>query len=254
MTGRAAGRPRAAGRAPLALAALATLVAAAPAVAQAQDDGGCPLLCSPEVTVEPTMTVINLFAPPRVVEIGTGEAPDTVRLRRDAVLEMVVAVGIPTALPRLGLTLQATWTPFARRNTNLLTGRTARQLDEEGVADNAVTLAAELNVTLLRQEDTGGWVAAHLNLADQFGPAARPEDAALYTHKLAAGLDASVAVFRGLRAGEWLRRVLVWGSLDYVATGLPEAGEEVPAGRQLFLVDASPWSFSALVSLPVAPL
>lgn len=231
----------------------ALLLLALPAAAEAQQEARCRFVCAPEVTFEPAVTVVNVFAAPRVVELGTEGTADTVRLERDAVVEWAVVVAVPTAIPRIGLSLQALWTPFENRNRNLYTGRTARQLDEEGVADNSVSLAAEINVTLLDREQTGGWIAAHLNLVDEFSPAARPEDDGLYTHKLGWGVDASVKVFREVES-EWLRRVLVWGALDYVATGLPGAGDEVPDGRQIFLDDASPWSFSALVSLPLAPL
>jgi hypothetical protein len=40
--------------------------------------------------------------------------------------------------------------------------------------------------------------------------------------------------------------------LDYVATGLPKAGDVIDGGR--FLDDASPWSFSVVFVLPIAPL
>lgn len=76
----------------------------------------------------------------------------------------------------------------------------------------------------------------------------------LFTGRTAEELDAALVVFNWLPDGHWLRNIEVEGSLDYVATGLPEAGDEVPAGEQLFLDDASPWSFSALLVLPVAPL
>ena len=41
------------------------------------------------------------------------------------------------------------------------------------------------------------------------------------------------------------------GSFDYVASGLPKAGEITNGTR--FLDDASPWSFSIVVVIPVAP-
>jgi hypothetical protein len=39
--------------------------------------------------------------------------------------------------------------------------------------------------------------------------------------------------------------------LDYVATGLPKAGDVINGRR--FLDDASPWSFSLVFVVPVAP-
>jgi hypothetical protein len=41
-------------------------------------------------------------------------------------------------------------------------------------------------------------------------------------------------------------------SIDYVATGLPKAGDLI--GDELFLDDASPWSLSLVFVLPLAPL
>jgi hypothetical protein len=42
------------------------------------------------------------------------------------------------------------------------------------------------------------------------------------------------------------------GSLDYVATGLPKAGDIIDGRR--FVDRASPWSFSLVFVLPVAPI
>jgi hypothetical protein len=39
--------------------------------------------------------------------------------------------------------------------------------------------------------------------------------------------------------------------LDYVATGLPKAGDVI--NRSRFLDDASPWSFALVFVVPVAP-
>jgi hypothetical protein len=44
----------------------------------------------------------------------------------------------------------------------------------------------------------------------------------------------------------------VEGSFDYVATGLPKGGDRVGGVR--FVDDASPWSFSLVFVLPIAPL
>ena len=86
---------------------------------------------------------------------------------------------------------------------------------------------------------------------DNFSPAERPTDKSLYTHKLNLELDMSVSVFNWLPERRWLRGVEIEGSLDYVATGLPKAGEEILGER--FLDSASPWSFSLVFVIPVAP-
>jgi hypothetical protein len=93
-------------------------------------------------------------------------------------------------------------------------------------------------------------VSSHFDVVDKFSPAARPPDRA-YAHKLNLELDTSLAVFNWLPEGRWLRGVELEGSLDDVATGLPRAGDRVD-GR-VFLDKASPWSFSIVFVLPVAP-
>jgi hypothetical protein len=47
-------------------------------------------------------------------------------------------------------------------------------------------------------------------------------------------------------------RVELEGSLDYVASGLPKAGDVIDGRR--FMDKASPWSFSLVFVLPVAPM
>ena len=73
----------------------------------------------------------------------------------------------------------------------------------------------------------------------------------MYTHKLNFELDTSVAIFNWLPDGGWLRRVELEGSLDYVASGLPKAGQTMEEPR--VLDDASAWSFSLVFVAPVAP-
>lgn len=235
----------------LGLLLAAGLLVPAPLLAQQEE---CTVLCSPELKFEPTVTVENLFAAPRVVELEGGSPADTVQLDQETVFELIFALDVPTEIPRVGLTLEAIWTPFAGTSDNLFTGRTARELGEEEVTDNPVELEAELNFALLTPEESGGWLDAHFDVIDKLSPAAQPDDDRLFTHKLNFELDAALIVFSWLPEGRWLRNVEVEGSLDYVATGLPEAGDEVPAGEQVFLDDASPWAFSALLVVPVAPL
>ena len=114
-------------------------------------------------------------------------------------------------------------------------------------------LEFELNVYLLKGEQTGGWVSNHFDIVDQFSPSQRPNDRGLYTHKLNFELDTAVSVFNWLPKGNWLRNLELEFSLDYLATGIPKAGDRLD-GRELFLTDANPWSLSILVIVPIAPL
>jgi hypothetical protein len=58
-------------------------------------------------------------------------------------------------------------------------------------------------------------------------------------------------VFNWLPQGRWLRGVELEGSLDYVATGLPKSGDSID--NLSFVDNASPWSFSLVFVLPIAP-
>jgi len=224
-----------------------------PSPVAAQEGDGCTVLCAPELEFEPTWTVENLADSPRVIELEDGAVADTVRLQRETVFEIVFALDVPTEIPRVGFTFEAIWTPFTDTSENLFTGRTAEDLGEE-IDGNPSELEAELNLALLSPEETGGWMDVHFDVVDKLSPAAQPDDDRLFTHKLDFELDAALAAFRWLPEGNWLRNVEVEGSLDYQATGLPETGDEVPAGEQIFLDDASPWSLSVLLVVPVAPL
>jgi hypothetical protein len=89
-------------------------------------------------------------------------------------------------------------------------------------------------------------------VVDKFSSAERPTDRRAYTHKLNLELDTAVSIFNWLPEGRWLRGVELEGSLDYAATGLPKAGDRIDGGR--YLDRASPWSFSVVFVLPIAPL
>lgn len=197
---------------------------ASPAFAQ----DSCRFLCPPSLKVEPTITFSNLFNRPRVQELPNG---GPMREQRETDFEIILSVDIPTELPRVGFTFETIWMPFGR--------------------DNPVELEFELNLTWLESKQTGGWLSSHVDLVDKFSPSERPRDRSVYTHKLNFELDTAVALFNWLPERRWLRGVELEGSLDYVATGLPKAGDEI--GGERFVDDASRWSFSLVFVIPVAP-
>lgn len=198
------------------------------ASADAQDQPACRILCAPTFKVEPTVTVTNLFGAPRII----GEDGVPARHRRDAALEVILSVGVPTRLSWLELTVEGIFVPFDRESTP--------ELEFEG------------NVVWLPAERTRGWLSSHVDVVDKFSAAERPTDRRAYTHKLNLELDTSVALFNRLAPGRWLRGVELEGSLDYVATGLPRRGDVIEGVQ--FLDRASPWSFSLVVVLPIAPM
>jgi hypothetical protein len=195
--------------------------------AAGQTTPACRVLCAPEFKVEPTVTLTNLFGSPRIVDAqGT-----TTREPRGTEFEIILSLGLPTRASWLEFTVEAIFLPFDRQSTP--------------------ELEFETNFIWLSAERTRGWVTSHFDIVDKFSPAKRPTDRRAYTHKLNFELDTSLSVFNWLPEGRWLRGVELEGSLDYVASGLPKAGE--PANGTRFLVDASPWSLSLVVVIPVAP-
>jgi hypothetical protein len=203
------------------------LIATLPPTSFAYAQNDCWILCAPTVKIEPTLTFSNLAARHRVRQLPDGEPQ---RAARDSTFEVILAADIPTQAPRLGFTIEAIWT----RNDPL-------------------ELELETNLIWLTSRQTRGWVSSHFDIVDKYSPSERPGDTRPYTHKLNFELDTAVAIFNRLPDGWWLRRLELEGSLDYVATGLPKQGDEIPAGV-VFQDDASPWSFSLVVVIPLAPL
>ena len=165
---------------------------------------------------------------------------------------MIFALDVPTALSRLGLTFEASLKPFLSTDTNPFTGATASDLGRDKIRDNPIEIESELNFYVLTEDQTGGWVSSHVDLVDQFSPAKQPDDAGVYTHKLDFEWDTAFHVFNRLPESNWLHHVEAEVSLDYLATGLPQAGDTF--GNERFLDRASPWSFSFVLVLPLAPL
>jgi hypothetical protein len=207
------------------LALLAAVLSVPPA--SAQEASACRFLCSPEFKVEPTITFTNLFGSPRIVQ----EDGRPIREARATEFELILSLGLPTRVSWLEFTVEAIILPFDRESTP--------------------ELEFESNFIWLAAERTRGWVSSHIDIVDKFSAAKRPTDRRAYTHKLNFELDTSVSVFNWLPEGRWLRGVELEGSLDYVATGLPKAGDRTNGGR--YLDNAFPWAFSIVLVLPVAP-
>jgi len=191
-------------------------------------DAPCRVLCAPEFKVEPTITYTNVFGSPRIIQAEGA----TTRGPRETEFEVILSLGLPTRASWLEFTVEAIFLPFDRESTP--------------------ELELETNFIWLPGERTRGWLSSHIDVVDKFSAAKRPTDRRAYTHKLNFELDTSFAVFSWLPEGKWLRGVELEGSLDYVATGLPKSGDQVDGAR--FLDKASPWSFSVVFVVPVAPL
>ena len=155
------------------------LLAAAPADVHAQER--CVFLCTPDLKIEPTLTIENTFGPARIEQVEDDLVLGTMRQKRDKVFEVVLAVGIPTEIQRVGFTFETIFSPFQD--------------------DTEVELELELNLTWLEPEQTGGWVESHFDIIDKFSPAQRPTDTTAYTHKLNFELDTAVLIFNWLAGG-----------------------------------------------------
>jgi hypothetical protein len=204
-----------------------TLFALIPSLSQAQQDT-CHFICALELKVEPTFTIENLDGGYRVAQSdGTVE-----RAEREHVFETVLALDMRTKIPRLGLSMEAIASPFAD--------------------DNEVELEFETNLYLLTESMTKGWVTSHFDVVDQFSPAARPGSDRAYTHKLDFEWDTAFHLFSFVPEDRWLHGLELETSLDYLATGIPKKGDVFADGSH-YLDDASHWSLSFVIVIPVAP-
>lgn len=228
----------------------ALLLGLGPAAARAQD---CKMLfCAPTLDLAPGLLANNLFGGPRVRMLPGDEE---VRLPSEKHLDLLVQLRIPSTLPRTSFFVEASWTPFAGDETNEITGYDVSELEDAAeITDNLPSLQLGVSLALLKREATGGWLGLDVSVGDQFSPAAEPDEANKYTHKLDLGLDGTIAIFNWLPKGGWLSSVTAFLELGHVASGLADSGDEIPKGERLYLEDASPWSLRTGLTLPIAPI
>jgi hypothetical protein len=235
---------------PVLVVAWAALLAVPPV--HAQETERCFFLCVPDLKIEPTVTFEPIFRRPTLEMLEGDEALGRFQPETEAVFEMILAVGVPTTIPRIGFTFETIFVPFGETTTNPFTGTSASDVGRASIRDNEIQVELELNIGLLEPEDTGGWIESHFDIVDKISAAARPSDTSTYTHKLNFEWDTAFLVFKELGEGNYLRNVEIEGSLDYVATGLPRAGDVIDGVR--YVTGESPWSFSLVFVFPLAPL
>ncbi len=119
---------------------------------------------------------------------------------------------------------------------------------------NLPAIAAGASVTLITADETGSWLDLTSYVDDLLSPAARPGARSDYTHKLEMGVTGTVGPFAALSPKTWLHAVRLAGTIDWIATGLPRAGDEVPKGERAFLDNVGGYSMSLGVVLPIAPV
>jgi hypothetical protein len=230
------------------LVALAALCATG-MVAGAQSRGSkCRVLCAPTLTLMPAVIRSHVFGGPLVRDIATGASH---HLSGSTNMEMIIATAARTPLPRLSVFASVQWLPNAGEAHNPFTLYTANELGGR-IRANAPTATFGLSGAALSAQQTHGWVDVDLNVGDLYSQAARPNDRSAYTHKLDLDLLTHWHAFAWTPPHTYGHRVTVFAILDYVATGLPAAGDEVPHGR-LFLQHARPTSLIAGLALPITP-
>jgi len=214
--------------------------------AAAQDT--CKVLCKPTISIEPSVITNHLFSRPTTRTLATGavqQLPSTTNF------EIIFAVGASTPIRRLSLYGSVQWLPNAAGTRNPFTLYGASQIGDK-VRANAPTASAGLSLSVVDSRSTDGWVGVDVHVGDLYSAAARPHDSGAYTHKLDLGLVGNWSPFAALPAHTYMHGVLFSTLLDYVATGLPKAGDEVPKGERVFLTGAHSASLIAGLVFPLA--
>jgi hypothetical protein len=230
----------------LLLAVLGWIAIPAAAFAQAP----CHSLCSPSFSFSPALIRSHLFGGPRVQSLADG-AEHTLPATTN--LELIFSVDIATPVKPLTLYANFQWLPTAKTNSNPFTEYSASELGG-AVHANAPSISLGARYTVVPASATGGWATLTPYVSDLYSAAAEPDAGSDYTHKLDVGLIAGLSPFSHSAPTSWLHGVGLFGTLDYVATGLPDSGDVVPAGEREFLTGARAVSLIVGLSLPIAPL
>lgn len=228
-------------------AAVAALAIPATVAAQ-RSRPRCTVLCAPSVDLMPALLRSHVFGGPEVRNLATGA---TSRVPSLSNFEMIVAVASRTAVPHLSLFGTVQWLPNASEQRNPFTLYAASQLGG-AVRANAPTVTLGLSASVLTAAQTAGVVDVDLNVGDLYSQAARPGDRGAYTHKLDLDLVTHWHAFAWAPPRTYAHRLTLFAVVDYVASGLPRAGDDVPQGRR-FLENARPTSLVFGLDLPITP-
>ena len=218
----------------------------------AQGKQPCTLICAPTVAFNISGNKSHIFGSPTVRNDTTGA---TNELPSKTNLQLQLFVSAKTEIDRLYLFAATTWLPSAKTSGNPFTEYTASEIGED-IKANQVSLTLGGLGDVVPSTLTHGWFALQAYVGDLLSPAARPNDASAYTHKLDVGGVALLYPFGGIDTASTAHKsgLYLYGNLDYVATGLPKAGDDVPKGVRTFLTDAKPAVLIFGVGMPIAPL
>jgi hypothetical protein len=234
----------------LVAAVVAVTSAAYPVAAQQQES--CTIVCAPTLSFNVAAVRSHVFGSPKVRNDTTGVVSE---LPSKTNLELQFFLAAPTAVQHLSAFVTATWLPNAKTAANPFTEYTASQLGDQ-VRANHVSLSMGALGDLVPKSLTHGVFALQAYVADLLSPAARPGDESAYTNKLDLGGVALLYPFTMLGATSAARKsgVYLYANLDYVASGLPRKGDDVPRDVRTFVTDAKPAALVLGAGIPIAPL
>jgi len=232
-----------------AVLSVAVVLAAAPTNAGAQTP--CHSICAPTLLFRAGAIRSHIFGGPTVTDLTTG-ATHTIASRTNLQLQFLLTAA--TLLPRTHVNLAVQWLPNARATTNPFTEYSASD-DGSTIHANTPSVAMNVSVDAITPKETAGWLGISGYAGDLFSTASRPGDNSDYTHKLDVGLAGTIDIFNWLPPTDWAHNaVSAYAILDYVATGLPKAGDVVPKGVRRFDTAARPAALIAGVAVRLAPL
>lgn len=234
------------------LSIISLLLCAVVAPLCAQAPAKCAAICAPAVAFNVAENRSHVFGSPTVRNDTTGAVST---LPSTSNLELEVFVAAKTALPRLSLFANTSWLPSAKTRANPFTEYTASQVGDD-IRANEIDLSLGGLADILPAASTHGVMALQGYVADLISPAARPTDASAYTHKLDVGGVGLVYPFAEMDTASAAHKsgMYAFVDLDYVATGLPKAGDDVPKGVRTFLTNAKPAALIFGIGMPIAPL
>jgi hypothetical protein len=230
------------------LACIALFSSTGSAIAQQKP---CHSICKPSLVGSVSVVRSNILNAPTVKSLKDGT---THKLPSKNNTQLQLYMYAPTAVPRTEIFVSAQWLPTAKAGSNPFTQYTASELNTDEVTANLPSISMGVRSNVITTKQTGGWFGLIGYVGDLFSKAQRPDDTSDYTHKLDLGATGTFAFLHWLAPHAWLSHVIAAASLDYVATGLPEAADEVPKGERIFLNDVHSPTLIVSMVVPIAPL
>jgi len=230
--------------------ALVGVNAAAQDTTHTKQASKCRAICKPQLLFQPGLIRTHVITGPRVRSLTTGAIT---RIEGQTSSLIVFTGTAKTAIPLTSIFFNVSWLPNATAHANPYTQYTASEVGAQNIRANSPAVDLGAFVSVLPKTRTGGLLTINLQVADQFSAAAQPNDQSDYTHKLDLTAIGDWSLFSRLGI-PYLKNVDLLTVFDYVATGLPHAGDQVPLGERVFLDDAHSASLELQLSFPLAPL